>query len=195
VELLGRAIQHLPVSTFELFTLAMVLMGLMIYAFWWSRPLDVRLPIVLERNSADARAQETLDRVYSDLMKIEQSRQSLSVGQINQLGWFKFIIPTLAASIFGACHLIGWNFEFPTRTEHLLWRIGSVCCLALPLIIIAHVTSAKFDFDDFDWRASSLIVIYFIVRVYLIVEVFIGLRKVPADVYETVQWSQYFPHF
>lgn len=33
-ELLGRASQHLAVTTLELFTLTMVMMALFIYAFW-----------------------------------------------------------------------------------------------------------------------------------------------------------------
>jgi hypothetical protein len=33
-DLVARAIQHLPVSTLEIFTLAMIIMGLMLYAIW-----------------------------------------------------------------------------------------------------------------------------------------------------------------
>jgi hypothetical protein len=33
-----------------------------------------------------------------------------------------------------------------------------------------------------------------LVRAYLLVEVFVGLRSVPADVYVSVNWSAYIPH-
>jgi hypothetical protein len=36
--------------------------------------------------------------------------------------------------------------------------------------------------------------LYVLVRTYLLVEVFVSLRSVPAGVYQTVNWSLYFPH-
>jgi hypothetical protein len=34
--------------------------------------------------------------------------------------------------IFGGLYCVAWNFEFPTYTEKLLWRIASVCTAFLP---------------------------------------------------------------
>src|SRR5579871_1127922 len=48
VQLVGRAIQHLPITTLELFTLGLALCGLITYGFWWYKPLDIQKPTIIE---------------------------------------------------------------------------------------------------------------------------------------------------
>ncbi|KAK0712941.1 hypothetical protein B0T26DRAFT_753116 [Lasiosphaeria miniovina] len=47
VQVVGRALQNLPVSLLELNTCGHVACALVIYLLWWSKPLDVQTPIVL----------------------------------------------------------------------------------------------------------------------------------------------------
>ena len=42
------------------------------------------------------------------------------------------IVVTFVAAIFGALHVIAWQFYFPTHVEQLLWRIGSLTITAFP---------------------------------------------------------------
>lgn len=44
------------------------------------------------------------------------------------------------------------------------------------------------------WSIFPLAVTYTVARLYLIVEVFVGLRTVDASVYETVNWANFIPH-
>jgi hypothetical protein len=37
--------------------------------------------------------------------------------------------------------------------------------------------------------------LYVLFRIYMFIEMFISLRAAPASVYQTPQWSQYFPSF
>lgn len=37
--------------------------------------------------------------------------------------------------------------------------------------------------------------LYIFSRLYIVVESFVSLRRVPIGVYETVTWAQYIPHF
>lgn len=190
-ELLGRAVQRLAVTTLELFTLAMVMMAFFIYTFWWNKPLDVRLPIVLEAKTGSDGARAALNSAYDR----SKARIGLSDGEYDH-NWVNHLIILLAVSIFGACHLTGWNFDFPTYVESLLWRVASVCCVVLPLGIawtLKFLPDRYFD-DSIAWVWVPLAPLYVIVRLFLIVEVFIGLRIAPASVYQTVQWSQFFPH-
>ena len=54
---------------------------------------------------------------------------------------FLVVLPPVA-SIFGAMHLIAWQFHFPSHVEQLLWRIGSLTITALPLVFFTLVLCA-----------------------------------------------------
>ena len=43
---------------------------------------------------------------------------------------------TLTSLVFGACHLLAWNYGFPSRPERILWQVTSICCTILPLAIL-----------------------------------------------------------
>ena len=47
IQLIGRAVQHLPTSNLELFTLGLVVCSLGTYAAYWRRPKDISLPIMI----------------------------------------------------------------------------------------------------------------------------------------------------
>jgi hypothetical protein len=45
------------------------------------------------------------------------------------------------------------------------------------------------------WTFPTLLcALYCFGRAYILIEDFIGLRKLPADAYTTVEWSRYIPH-
>jgi hypothetical protein len=54
---------------------------------------------------------------------------------VDDLILFAVVLP-LVACIFGAMHLIAWQFRFPSHVEQLLWRIGSLTITALPLLVL-----------------------------------------------------------
>jgi hypothetical protein len=41
--------------------------------------------------------------------------------------------------VFGSLHMIAWNFDFPTATEKLLWRIASTMFTLLPVLLWGNV--------------------------------------------------------
>ena len=113
-----------------------------------------------------------------------------------------------ACGIFGACHLIGWDFLYPSSVEQLLWRIASISYVVFPFLLMFLLFLTTVADDDVDFwppecsvkylNNMSLFItffLYFLARVYLLVAIFISLRSVPSGVYQTVNWSLYFPHF
>lgn len=38
--------------------------------------------------------------------------------------------------IFGACHLLAWNYTFPSTAERMLWRVISISCTVLPMVLL-----------------------------------------------------------
>ncbi|KAN0070424.1 hypothetical protein V8E54_011293, partial [Elaphomyces granulatus] len=89
--------------------------------------------------------------------------------------------------IFAACHLIGWDFLYPS-VEQLLWRISSISCVVIPFLFsLAYLGNAGKEFKkSVIYLVSAQIFLYVLARIYLLVAIFTSLRSVPAGVYETV---------
>lgn len=146
--------------------------------------------------------------------------------------------------IFGACHLLAWNYTFPSPAERVLWRVMSISCTVLPMVLlvlsngsdwlneklaktikpVVKKEKASFSFLNhspkqtttiagsiirtgitclealysglMSYTASQIVIcLYVLLRLYLLIAIFISLRLVPANVYTTVDWSPYIPHF
>ncbi|MCJ1296377.1 hypothetical protein MMC34_007943 [Xylographa carneopallida] len=53
-QVVGRLIQEMPISLLELNTLAHALCALLVYLLWWSKPLDIQEPTVINAGNSDA---------------------------------------------------------------------------------------------------------------------------------------------
>ena len=117
-----------------------------------------------------------------------------------------------------ALHFAGWNFHLPTVTERNLWHGAIIYFLALYsgyLVVFSVVTlfSASIARKWFRKEASTFIEIasmlprsfqlcilipiygsYGLVRLYIVVEGFISLRRLPVDAYESVNWANFIVH-
>ncbi|GKZ36548.1 hypothetical protein AbraIFM66950_007701 [Aspergillus brasiliensis] len=129
-----------------------------------------------------------------------------------------WLLVSIQAMVHPAVHLLGWNHVFPTSTEQLLWRIMSVFLASgLPLSSMLRITLTALGFDGHQsltwiwvqprgqdekgWRAWVLdVVMSFIsaclvpARLFIIIEAFISLRRLPWSSYETVEWTSFIPH-
>jgi hypothetical protein len=112
--------------------------------------------------------------------------------------------------IYGGVHLSAWNFEFPTSTEGLLWKISAfiIATSLLAWLILGGLLSEACDrfrwgikvsdivFGDILGSVLGRMLIYAMAlsRAYIVVEAFISLRAVPIGVYWTPAWVQMIPH-
>ena len=108
-----------------------------------------------------------------------------------------FLTATILPLIYGGVHLSAWNHLFPTSIEHVLWRVSGIGIIAaFPLYILISC------FQLVDTGVTVLIrplillefAFYFCRRVFLVVEAFASLRRVPLGVYAAVPWVQSIPH-
>jgi hypothetical protein len=192
-QLVGRTVQRLPVTTLELFTCAIIMCTVATYIAWWYKPLDVQRPIVLDSEvSATFFTEHRIQHLETYLSLRDSHRGTQWMG-----GLPKITCCLLISSAFAGCHLIGWNFTFPTWSEQLLWRAASVLCGVIPVFI---VVASIWDPNGKGLVSLQYYVLglsacaYTLIRTYLLVEAFIGLRSVPADVYRAVNWAAYIPH-
>jgi hypothetical protein len=204
-QLVGRAAAKLPTSTLEMFTLAIVICTLISYGFWWDKPLDVSQPIIFnltDRALGFLEGTEDLPNWggvrrpdWMDDDHAWDSRRRMNLGgrkfRDANRGIALFIV--IVVHLFGVCHLVVWNWSFPSAIERLLWRVSSVGCIILPLIF--SISIFAFHQRGSGWlMAWTVIPLYVLFRVYMIIEIFFGLRSTPQGVYAGVPWSQWLPH-
>jgi hypothetical protein len=114
----------------------------------------------------------------------------------------------LISTLFGGLHCVAWSFEFPSYIERLLWRIASIAITSAPLtvftcaIVYMHYSNHRASgFFGPDWLFIILAItlftaaaVYIISCVILLVLPFMSLRSLPAEAYQTVQWTTFIPH-
>jgi len=123
--------------------------------------------------------------------------------------------------IYGGVHISAWNAHFPTTFEKLLWRSSSIIAVAsgpafsvTPFTLMLLFQNIEEIIDrDIEGPPSQLshllhflaihIGIFIIcvgylavvvTRVYLVIEPFVSLRKLPVAAYDTPRWVQDIPH-
>jgi hypothetical protein len=194
--LIDRSTSRLPLTTLELYTAGQVSCTLACYFAWWEKPKDAEvvteipsigklkdIEVIRER---DAHNEDRNNSRVGNNKTISRSRTNM------QLFTFVGFLPTF---LFGICHLLGWYQYFVTPAEKILWRTSSVCCLVLPLaaVTLGNITRQG-RAQSLKPGISILVCLYVLFRVYIYVEVVIGLRQVPSAVYEDSDWTRYIPH-
>ena len=113
---------------------------------------------------------------------------------------WQLICATFPGILNSAVDIVAWNFVFPTSVESLLWKIST--CTTTGLAVVTMVYTLV------DWAVSNrkdrqqlescsfkgYAGVYTFMRLYVIVEIFVGLRALPKGVFRTVDWSRYVPH-
>ncbi|KAI4180474.1 MAG: hypothetical protein LQ346_006985 [Caloplaca aetnensis] len=128
-------------------------------------------------------------------------------------GFVMGMIVWSASMAYGGVHATAWHGHFPSRPEALLWRASSICIAGsgLTWILINMLARISPWFKAY-WKQvetlrahwTSLVglgslaticgLAYLLARIFLVIESFISLRKLPASAFETLEWTELFPH-
>ncbi|KAL8801839.1 MAG: hypothetical protein Q9182_004189 [Xanthomendoza sp. 2 TL-2023] len=128
-------------------------------------------------------------------------------------GFVMGMIVWSASMAYGGVHAAAWYGHFPSQTEAQLWRASSICVAGSGLTwIIINMLARTSPWFKAYWKQVetlrahwiSLVVLgalaflcglaYVLARLYLVVESFISLRKLPVAAYQTLEWTQIVPH-
>jgi hypothetical protein len=174
VQVIGRAVAKLPITTLEIVTIGYVICALITYSCWWHKPQDAEVLITLNCRSLTKAKFHQQIKALQDTSYVER--------------WWEIILRCVISRVFGAIHCTAWNFVFFTFAESIIWRVASVLTVVFP---IGFQVSSLFDNRKAVW---PLLFLYVPVRLYLMIEPFVAFRSVPVGIFYTVSWSTWIPH-
>jgi hypothetical protein len=204
IQSIARVSAGLPITELELATMAYVFCALIMYVFWWHKPFGVEHVTII---SEVTRENLRFGRKWQREPDIDFSGLGdLLLNVVDKIEREAVIFYGVATA-FSAIHLAAWNWEFSSPDVRVLWRsFGLAATAAGPSTVL--VTFLMFAIDDYyegvarDWVFAAAVVpfticgvIYGISRLGLIVLIIYSFKSMPAGVYETVDWTNYFPFF
>ncbi|KAH0542265.1 hypothetical protein FGG08_003292 [Glutinoglossum americanum] len=177
MQVVARFVQNLPVTSLELTTLSYVVCALAMYFMWLDKPLDVETPTIIEIETtikdilvragpaaAQPYEQSPLDFVdnlapcwWINVQKYlffrvdprERPMQRLTNDKFPMVGvGFEIFYYAMVAHGFAGIHVAGWNFDFPTPLEKILWRAASLTICGL-MVVISFLEGAS------DWHRRN----------------------------------------
>lgn len=123
-----------------------------------------------------------------------------------------FCGPAFITLIFGSIHCVGWNLEFPTYREWLLWQISSFTMVGVSLVFILYAVHEAIQSSNKNYpqniskygeltdrtlhQLCIIATIFYIpARCYILFEALYSLRALPDGAYQTVNWTRFIPNF
>jgi len=123
------------------------------------------------------------------------------------------IILWLSNFLYGGLHALAWHEFFPTIIEKWLWRstalyisfCGGLWVILNTIVLISNKLNSFWD-GWMDGKASwisdivlgSLVSLcgsaFILARAFIVVEAFVSIRELPITAYDTLSWSQIWPH-
>ena len=212
IQLIARKIASLPSSQLEIATLAFSASSILTYLLYWSRPQGVetvwtikasRLPTKQEMKFLVLAGPDTSNKKL-DESNVDDDYDLLSIpNDACSKGTTFFNGAIIGGTAFGGLHCLAWNFHFPTPAEASIWRICSIVTTVVVPIYFPVILSIAWLQNYIIVRARDIWIsifffgltsMYFLARLFLIVETFRTLFFLPPEAFiET--WSGDFPHW
>ncbi|KAI0057736.1 hypothetical protein BV25DRAFT_1919919 [Artomyces pyxidatus] len=219
IQCIARRAEGLPITQLEVMTLAYTTITVAMYAFWWYKPLNVSGPVRVSvetlPESEPSKEEEWYYRIFDVMTGTQdvlvdlrrESRVPTFYGgdgsRFNEIT--SDVVALFVAMVFGAVHCAAWNYIFPSIAEQHIWRISSAAIVAVPAAMLVALLLSFGPPEDSAWGPVGLVLfgliftfsgpVYIAARSLLLALSFTTLRSLPAEAYETVQWTLRIPHF
>lgn len=214
IQIIGRAVRRLPVSPLEVAVVAFAVCAVFIYGLFWGKPQRVGITTtILLKDNAFTEAGVISDEVLDALKDAQNVHRAIGVDKpllgasisLNSARWETVDEEGFAgmggAMVFGAIHVVAWNFAFPSKIELIFWRCASIyttvapLCLPLSGAIVTWLESKEFKRPPALGRLITYIItmLYVAARLFIIVEMFRTLCFLPPGSYVST-WTSNIPH-
>ncbi|KAL6825959.1 hypothetical protein J3E69DRAFT_366517 [Trichoderma sp. SZMC 28015] len=226
IQIIGRAARRLPVSPLEVAVVAFAVCAVIIHALYWHKPQRVGITTTIHLKETSltedgAISEEVLTalnhaqkikRFFGEFVFDDPSPGSpISLDSEHEELGEEVIIAVMGAMVFGAIHVVAWNFAFPSRVELIFWRCASLFTTAGPLgFFIWMMLLNVFEVTKESKRPSDrllklvsgtvyygvlvlLIFLYIVARLFILVEMFRTLCFLPLGSYVST-WTSSIPH-
>ncbi|KAF4629849.1 hypothetical protein G7Y89_g8298 [Cudoniella acicularis] len=149
VNIFGRVADRLPVSPLELMTLAYVFCALIIYGFWWNKPKDIMVPIIIRISAEGNRAGEDprLEDCVGEVNLRKENRFSFGEENDPEYDW-SFLSTAILSCLYGGIHIAAWSFDFSSHSEEIAWRVCSVCATTIPIALVLLIVVYNYPDED-----------------------------------------------
>ena len=179
---ISRIYQHKALSLLEVTTSAYICCAVGIYAFWWKKPQNCSVPIMI--TCSDEAISELSPSAYTGHRDVWFELVWAGRGLHPIYQPFLYIYPTsiyycmsgltaVSLIIFGSLHLASWNSTLPSTIELWMWRGSSLFC-----VIYAVLFAFVFLWDDqhhYGALSDALanltkygVFVYIIIRIYFL---------------------------
>ncbi|PFH46197.1 hypothetical protein AMATHDRAFT_70381 [Amanita thiersii Skay4041] len=207
LQCIHRAARGLVVTELELTAVAHTLFSVMIYFFWWNKPLNVEVPIEVHEKSLPWIAPpsspaggssvhaEDVNLLTGQCKRQLSLRVRMGLGCYNASGtavdFLRFTLIFFLGRLFGAVHCLAWNTHFPTRAASIVWRVSVLMVTFCPFIsyVIPHIRWIHIG------SVYVIFAVYCVARVCLLVLSFYSLQSLPFDAHVALSWTSYLLHF
>jgi hypothetical protein len=216
VQIITRAIRGLSISLLELSVLAFAACAIAVYILYWDKPKHINIAVTVQEYD-----DKIPDEIHDAFIATNHPIRNLLATKDAAERRMKRIkgrpIPTLAETtpadmtlnweflfllggtiVFGAIHVAGWNFSFPTSAEQTVWRCASVfTTVSGILVFLIDLLGIWFKSNSYliiELAFSIVTGLYILARLYILVETFRSLAFLPIDAFEST-WTGSIPHF
>jgi hypothetical protein len=194
LQCIARKATGLPVTLLEINTAVHVVCAIGIYALMWFKPQGATEPIVIDVSKCP-----TCERFVRDnIGLVESSADTLTAYWHDDFdageGYLLKTAFIALGIVYGGLHAVAWDAHFPSYVEQIMWRVSVLLIIVLSGFYLVAFDSAMSDAPGFAIIMALAAVLFFVTRLYLVVEAFISVRSLPVGAYETVNWVEFLPH-
>ncbi|KAK0648162.1 hypothetical protein B0T16DRAFT_407809 [Cercophora newfieldiana] len=231
-----REIRQLPISLLELNVLALAACAICIYLLCWSKPKHVQVAVTVRTYNGDlpeelkekleqpemsaawvilfetAQALQIIPTTHPKMgqplsntrVQLHPHEKEKETGKSGKSGVAASLF--LAATIFGAVHMAGWNITFPTKAEQIIWRCAIIYILTLPtlifllhcigLVLFSRILRLEDEVIDplLGIGGTILCWLYLAARLFILAETARTFISLPPGMFIST-WTRNIPHF